>query len=141
MSKSKKIACGILGLAVFALAVNTPGIIEGRKQKKAVDSAFDAYSRALVSGDYGNAFQLCGDEFKRSTPFEAFVGKQRETQTSLGKLEAIENKGTFVHGKGSPMEWVAVVETRQLYERGDLHLVCELHLENGSWKLFGCKQV
>jgi len=120
MSKSRKIVYGILGFAVFALALNTPGIIEGRKQKKAVDATFAAYSNALVAGDYTNAFQFCGDEFKRSVSLEAFVEKQHEAQTSLGKLKAFENKGTFVHGKGSPMEWTAVIEARQLYEKGDL---------------------
>jgi hypothetical protein len=115
--------------------------LKGRKQRKAVDLTFDTYSRALVSGDYANAFQFCGDEFKRSVPFEAFVEEQHELQSSLGRLKAVENKGTFVHGKGSPTEWAAVIEARQLYERGDRHSVCVFHLENGSWKLFGCKQV
>lgn len=141
MSKSRKIIYGVLAFAVLALALNAPGMIEGRKQRKAVDAAFTAYSNALVAGDYTTAFQFCGDEFKRSVPLDAFTQKQHEVQTGLGKLKAAENKGTFVHGKGSPLEWTAVIETRQLYEKGDLHLVCELHLENGSWKVFGCKQV
>jgi len=141
MSKSRKIAYSILGFAIFAFAITTPGIIEGRKQKKAVDATFDAYSRALVSGDYANAFQFCGDEFKRSVPFDEFVEKLRELQSGLGRLKAIENEGTFVHGKGSPTEWTAVIEARQLYEKGDRHFVCEFHLENGNWRLFGCKQV
>jgi hypothetical protein len=141
MSKSNKIIYGVLAFAVLALALNTPGIIEGRKQKKAVDATYAAYSNALVAGDYASAFQFCGDEFKRSVPFEAFTEKQYAIQAGLGKLKAAENKGTFVHGKGSPMEWTAVIETRLLYEKGDLHLVCELHLENGNWKVYGCKQV
>jgi hypothetical protein len=141
MRKSRKIAYGVLGFAVFALAITAPGIIEGRRQKKAVDSAFEAYSQALVLSDYASAFQLCGEEFKRSLSFEAFVQKQSELQSSFGRLKAVENRGTFVHGKGSPMEWVAVIEARQLYERRDIHVVCEFHLENGTWKLFGCKEV
>jgi len=141
MSRSRKIIYSLLGFAVFALAISTPGIVEGRKQKRAVDSTFDLYSRALVSGDYTNAYQLCGDAFKREIPFEAFVGKHRELESSFGRLKAIENEGTFVHGKGSPMEWAAVIGMHQLYERGDLHVVCELHLENENWRLFGCKQV
>jgi hypothetical protein len=141
MSKSRKIIYSILAFAVFALAVTAPGIIEGRKQKKAVDDTFEAYTRALVSQDFATAFQFCGDDFKRSVAYEAFVEKQRELQSSLGGLKAVENKGTFVHGKGSPMEWAAVIDARQIYERGDVHLVFVFHLDNGSWKLFGYKQV
>jgi len=141
MSRSRKIIYGILALVVFALALNAPGILEGQKQKKAVIAAFEEYSHALVSNDYARAFQFCGNEFTRSVPFEVFVDRQRELESSLGKLKATENKGTFVHGKGSPMEWTAIIETRQQYERGDIHLVCELHLEDGGWRLFGCKKV
>lgn len=104
-------------------------------------AAFDGYSHALVSGDYTRAYQFCGEAFKRSSSFEVFTGKQVELQSRFGRLKAIENKGTYVHGKGSPMEWRAVIEASQLYERGDLRSVCEFHLEDSSWKLFGCKQV
>jgi hypothetical protein len=140
-SKSRKLLYGLLAFVVFALAINTPGIIQGRTQKKAADMAFSSYSKALLVGDYAGAYQLCGDGFRRSTSFESFVEEQRESTSSLGRLETIENKGTFVHGRGSPMQWTAVIEARELHEKGDIHLACELHLENGGWKLFGCKQV
>jgi hypothetical protein len=141
MSRSKKILYGVGAFAIIALAINTPGIIQGRKQKKAVDATFDAYSHALVLGDYARGYQLCGEAFQYSTSFEAFAGKQRELQSRFGPLKRMENKGTYVHGKGSPMEWTAVIDTHHLYEKGDLHAVCEFHLEDNGWKLFGCKQV
>ena len=141
MSKTRKFVYGLVAFVILALAVNTPGIMQGRKQKRAVDAAFNVYSRALVSGDYAGAYQLCGDAFRDATSFEAFAGKQRELQSSFGRLKAIENESTYVHGKGSPMQWTAVIDARELYERGDLHSVCEFHLEDAGWKLFGCKRV
>jgi hypothetical protein len=39
------------------------------------------------------------------------------------------------------MRWVAVIEANQVYERGQIHLVCEFRPESTGWKLFGCKQV
>lgn len=141
MSRPKKLIYGALAFALLALAANTPGIIQGRKQKRAVDATFEAYSQALVTGDYVGAYQLCGEAFKDSISFEVFVEKQRELQSSYGKLKALERKDTYVHGKGSPMEWTAIIEMNQRYEKGDLHSVCEFHLEDNGWKLFGCKQV
>lgn len=131
----------MLAIAAFALAINAPGLIEGRKQRRSVESTFNAYSHALVQRDYTSAFQLCGDEFQRSLPFESFVERQSELNPTFGRLTAMEQTGIFVHGKGSPMRWVAVIEANQVYERGHLHLVCEFRLESTGWKLFGCKQI
>ena len=141
ISKSRKVFYVFLVFAALAAAIGTPGIVEGYRQKKAVDSAFKAYSEALRSGDYAKAFQFCGEAFKESISYEEFVKQQREATSNLGRLETMDRKGIFVHGKGSPMRWVAVIETLQVYERGNVHLVCEFHLENDSWKLFGCQRI
>lgn len=141
MRKSRIVAYGAFALATLALVVNTPGIIEGKKQERAVDAMFESYSHALVSGDYVSAYNFCGEAFKRSTSVDAFVEKQRELESTMGRLNKVQNEGTYVHGKGSPMEWTAIVKNRQLHQKGDLNSVCELHLENKVWKLFGCKQI
>jgi len=141
MSKSRKILYGIAAFAVFALGVNVPGFIDAGKQKKAVEATFSAYSRALVSEDYAKAYELCGEEFKRTILLESFVATQHETQSNFGKLKTMDNADTYLHGKGSPMRWISVIEAHQVYEKGNVRLVCEFHLENDSWKLFGCKQV
>lgn len=141
MSRSTKISYSIVALAILAFAVNIPGIVQGQKQRRDVDAAFDAYAHALVSGDYVRAYQLCGDAFTSSTSFESFVGKQLELHSRFGPLKAVNNKGTYVHGKGSPMGWTAVIEAQQVYEKREIHSVCEFHLENNGWRLFGCKQV
>jgi hypothetical protein len=141
MSTSRKAAYCVLAIAAFALAINAPGLMEGRKQRRAVESTFKAYSSALVQGDYQEAFHLCDDEFQTSVPFGLFVAQQNKLNSILGRLRAIENAGTFVHGRGSPMRWVAVINAHQVYERGQIDFVCEFHLENTVWKLLGCKQV
>jgi len=141
ISKQRKVFYVFLVFAALAAAMGTPGIVEGYRQKKAVDSAFNAYSEALRSGDYAKAFQFCGEAFKESISYETFVKQQREATSNLGRLETMDRKDIFVHGKGSPMRWVAVIETLQVYERGTVHLVCEFHLENGNWKLFGCQRI
>jgi hypothetical protein len=141
INKRRKAFYGFLVFAALATAIGAPSIIEGRRQMKAVDSVFNAYSHALTSGDYANAFQFCGEAFKESVSYEEFVRQQREVTSNLGRLETMDRKGIVVHGKGSHTKWIAVIETLQVYDRGNVHLVCEFHLENGNWKLFGCKRI
>jgi hypothetical protein len=139
--KRRKAFYGFLVFGALIAAIGAPSQIEAYRQEKAVDLAFNGYSDALKSGDYAKAFQFCGEAFKKSVSYEEFVRQQREATSHLGTLKTVDRKGIFVHGKGSPMRWVSVIETLQVYDRGNVHLVCELHLENGSWKLFGCMQV
>jgi hypothetical protein len=97
INKRRKAFYGFLVLAAFAAAMCGPSIIEGYRQKKAVDLAFNAYSQALKSGDYAKAFQFCGEAFKRSVSYDEFAKQQRVAISNLGRLETMDPKGIFVH--------------------------------------------
>jgi hypothetical protein len=139
-SKRRKAFYASLVFAALVAMISALSVIEGYRQKRAVDLAFSGYSEALRSGDYARAYQFCGEAFKGSVSYEEFAGRQHEAISKLGKLDSMDRKDMFVHGQGSPLRWVAVIETLQVYDRGNVHLVCEFHLEGDGWKLFGCKR-
>lgn len=134
-------ACIVAGAVVFALIVNAHGLLEAHRQKAAAQSAFADYANAMVAHDYARAFAGCSESFKKALPLELFVAQQRDIETELGALKAVVPGGTYVHGTGSPMKWVALIDTKQDYEKGETHFVCELHNEDRQWKVFGCKRV
>jgi hypothetical protein len=46
-----------------------------------------------------------------------------------------------MHGRGSPLKWIGIVEEDRNYDRGRVRFVNEFHFEDGRWQLFGAKQI
>ena len=141
MTLARKIGYVVLAFAVFALAINTPGIIEGQHKMKAFRLVVALHSHALGSRDYAAAYALGDEAFRNAITLETFSAQQRAFESDLGRLLSVDAQNFYVHGKGSPTRWVALVEEQQRYERGALQFACEFHLENETWRLFGCKKV
>jgi hypothetical protein len=123
-----------------AVVYNFPGQIETYRQKRGLEKTFRDYSRAVESRDYSGAYAYGDSLFKAAIGPQAFAAQQSAFESQLGALKSVREGGLYLHGHGSPMQWVGMVEEVRDYDRGKMHLVCEFHLEDERWQIFGCKQ-
>lgn len=128
-------------VAAVAAVFLVPNLLNAGKQKKLVEASFQDYANALMARDYARAYDFTSDEFKKAVPFETYAERRRELETEFGPLKSISQEQTYVHGKGSPMRWIAIIEAHEKYKKTELVSACELHLERGAWRVFGCKQI
>ena len=141
MSKPTKILYAFIAVCILALVLNAPGMMTGLKHKKAVEAVFHDYSVALVTHDYERAFAHADEGFKSASPIAVFTDQQRELELRFGTLKSMSKGETFVHGKGSPMQWTALVEAICKYEKTDVRFVYEFHYEKSEWRLFGYRRL
>jgi hypothetical protein len=131
----------IVILTVVAVSILFTNLRTASERKKQAEMVFREYANALVARDYSRAFSLTSEPFREALPFEGYSAKQRELEEQYGSLQDIRFGNTYVHGKGSPMRWIAIIEAHERYQRLELVFACELHFDNNSWRLFGCKQI
>src|SRR5438067_816052 len=87
-------------IAVVAFAVNGRLMIEGWRQKRAVDTTFRRVSEALVRRDFPGFYSLTDAEFQREISISAFVKLQQELEAQNGELKSIIQGPTSVEGSG-----------------------------------------
>jgi hypothetical protein len=136
----KRILYVAVGLAAVAFAYNIHNLILGRRYKRDFESTFRTYAHAIESRDYIAAYSFGDPAFKAALSPEVFISKQMAFEANLGGLKSVNTGEVYIHGKGSPMQWTAMVAEVRQYDKGQVQFVCEFHLEDGRWQMFGCKQ-
>lgn len=130
-----------IGICVIAIIINAPGMIEAIKKGNEFRKTFSSYKSLIVRGDYANAYELCCQEFHDKISYDYFVKIHTGLESNRGKLIDIEKGGMEVSGKGSPMEWTAVLNTEHVYEQDSCSFRYTFHLIDGQWELFALKQI
>jgi hypothetical protein len=136
----KRFAYAAIAFVVIAAVYNFPGQVETYRQKRNLEKTFRDYSRALESGDYSGAYAYGDSLFKAAIGPQAFAGQQTTFESRLGALKSVREGGLYMHGRGSPMQWIGIVEEVRDYDKGKVHFACEFRLEDGRWQIFGCIQ-
>ena|ERR1039457_7184096 len=136
----KRILYAALAFVVVAFIYNLQGQVTAYRQKRDLEKTFREYSQAIESRDYSAAYAFGNAPFKEAISPQVFEAQQRSFESQLGTLRSIREGSFYMHGRGSPMRWVGLVEEIRDYDKGKLHMVCEFHLEDGRWQIFGCKR-
>lgn len=137
----RKILIILAVIVVVAFALNGANLVRAWRYKGSAEDTFRGYSAALVSGDTPKAYEYCGDAFRRQTPYERFQSIQEQLSSAYGPLRTVEAESASVEGRGSPMESTAVLKATHKYQKREVVLVYELHLDGGSWRIYGFKQL
>ena len=136
----KRVLYAALGFVVVAFIYNFPGQVAAYRQKRDLEKTFRQYSLAIESRDYSTAYTFGTPAFKEAISPQVFEAQQRSFESQFGTLRSIRKGSLYMHGRGSPMQWIGLVEEDRDYDKGKLHMVCEFHLDEGRWQIFGCKQ-
>lgn len=136
----KRFACVAIAFVVIAAVYNFPGQVETYRQKRNLQKIFREYSRSLESRDYSCAYAYGDSLFKAAIDPKAFAAQQTTFEAQLGALKSVREAGLYMHGRGSPMQWIGIVEEVRDYDKGKVHFACEFRLEDARWQIFGCKQ-
>jgi hypothetical protein len=137
----KRVLYAVLAFVAIAVIYNFPGQIALYRQKRDLEKTFRGYSRAIESRDYTGAYAYGDSLFKAAIGPQAFAAQQSAFESQFGALKSIREGGLYMHGRGSPMQWIGIVEEVRDYDRGKVHLACEFHFEDGRWQIFGYKQI
>jgi len=132
------ILVAIWGTAMIALS---PQFIAAHHETMEVLQAFDKYSIALARGQFQEAYQLCGSDFRTAMPFDKFVSVQKSLEAQFGNLSYSKRTTYEVHGKGTPMYWRAVIEADMYYEKKVIRFEFLFHKEGGRWVLYGYEEI
>jgi hypothetical protein len=85
MPKRRKVLLWIAGgFLIFALSINTPGMLRAINQKRVVDTVFGKYAKALATDNFREAYEQTGADFRERTDFDAFVAQHRELESARG---------------------------------------------------------
>jgi hypothetical protein len=141
LKKWKRFGYAVIIFAIIVAVYNFPGLMEAHRQRRNLEKTFRDYTRALESRDYSGAYAFGDSPFKASVSPQDFSAQQGAFEAQFGALKSIREGGFYMHGRGSPTRWTGIVEEIRDYEKGKLRFVCEFHLEDGHWQLFGCKQI
>jgi len=136
----KRIAYAALIFVVIAFIYNFPLQVTTYRQKRNLEKIFREYSQAIESRDYSAAYAFGNASFKEAISPQVSESLQRSFESQLGTLRSIREGSFYMHGRGSPIQWVGLIEEIRDYDKGKLHIVCEFHLEDGRWQIIGCKQ-
>lgn len=141
MSKKRQILFGLAVFIIVAFICNMPGLLSAHRQRVALEATFQQYSNAIVARDYPAAYSYYGSAFKTAITLQDFIAQERSFESKLGRIKSTNVAGFYMHGRGSPMVWTALIREVRRYENGEVHLLCEFHFEDGRWQLFGYKQI
>ncbi len=125
----------LIGAWLFHLSRSMPSVAETRNQVTAVQELFQSYSSALLAGNYGDAFQVCSDEFKAATPFDRFVTQHRQQEAANGRLVEIEQIGLKVSADGDQPVWTAILKADYRFDKRTVRVHHEFRFINGKWFL------
>jgi hypothetical protein len=136
-STRKRIALAVAVLGIVCLAALTylvlPNLRTALSEHGRVIERFTAYSAAVERGDVRAAYDICSEEFKKVTPWSAFVSEHAALATRRGALRGVQVEGTHVQGRGAPMEWTATVYAAFHYDRKTVRRVYDLREVRGTW--------
>lgn len=131
------LAVGIIAVLIVArvgyLSKDLPSYQEVDSQRKSAEWMFQDYSKALVAHDFQRAYGFCSDDFKRVSPFEAFVQQQKLWEAQNGKLIGVKVTAMEVHGTGDAPEWTAFVAGDFEYQNKTEHLLYSLDFRDEKW--------
>jgi hypothetical protein len=126
----KRIFYAALVFAALAVIYNAPGQVAAYRQKRSLEWTFRGYSQAIESRDYSSAYAYGDSLFKAAIGPQAFAAQQSALESQLGALKSTREGGLYMHGRGSPMQWIGIVEEIRVYDKGELNFGCEFRLED-----------
>ena len=137
----KRIVYAALAFVAVAVIYTLPGQVAAYRQRRNLEKTFRGYSQAIESRDYSGAYVYGDSLFKAAIGPQAFAAQQGAFESQLGTLKSTREGGLYMHGRGSPMQWIGIAEEVRHYDKGEVHFTCEFRLEDGRWQLFGRKQI
>lgn len=140
--KNRKWLYCVVGIILVVIAIRiytAPLRREGHKRQEELSSTFEHFSHAIRARDYATAYSLSDQEFRNALSERDFVAQQLSLESRWGGLETSSVEKFRIDGNGEPLEWSAAVHELRHYKNGDVHLLYEFHLEEGTWRLFGYK--
>jgi hypothetical protein len=141
LKKRTRIIYAALAFVFIAFIYNFRTQVSTYRQKRDLEKTFRDYSLAIESRDYSKAYAYGDGAFKAAIDPQDFAAQQSAFESRLGPLKSINEGAYDMHGRGSPMQWMARVEEVRHYDRGEVHFACEFRLEEERWQIFGCKQI
>jgi hypothetical protein len=139
--RSKYILSALVLIWLAAMIALSPRFLAVEREKKNVERAFTDYSSAVISHDFGAAYQQCGSEFREAMPYDVFVKQQQTLESKYGGIRSFKEIGYKVTSSGDPAEWRGIITADLTFENGNAKLLLEFHRENGTWVVFGYKQI
>jgi hypothetical protein len=137
----KYLLFAIIIVWLVAMIALSPRFLAVEREKKNVERAFTDYSSAVVRHDFGDAYQLCGSEFRQAMPYEMFVTQQGVLESKYGRIKSVKEIGYRVTSTGEPATWRGVISADFIFENGSPRFVLEFRRESGVWVLFGYRQI
>jgi len=128
------------GIVLLILVATAPLMLRGWRQKKSFDNFFKEYSSALVQGDFRQAYETAGTEFRNATTFDEFLQQHQTLAIERGKLISVRQGRTIVDGTGSPLAWVAVTTAALNFNHGSVNVTYEFHSDGSAWRLYGFRR-
>ena len=130
-----------LGVSCLVALLMLPFLIAAIKHKVDVDRSFNELSNALISKNYEQAYNMTGDSFRSTTESATFTSYFSDFEKKFGKLISIERINDNISKSGVSSNWIARIESDLHFEKNDIEVLFEYHLENDKWVIFGMKQL
>jgi hypothetical protein len=130
-----------VGVALaLILVASVPLWTLGLKKKGSLNRTFSEYAQALTSGNYQAAYGHSDSEFRSLTDLPTFIAQHKELETAFGRLETVSNENIAVEGRGSPLEWVGIVEADLHFHNKTIRVNYELHFVDDRWLVHGYRR-
>jgi len=139
--QTKYIFLAVVGAWVAILAILTvTNLIAVGRETKSVEQVFKNYIAELIKGEYDQAYEFCGADFRLQLSKAQFSEQQKQLQSRFGRLVSINQQGIKISGTGDPPVWSAQFRADLNYANGPRRFEFAFRKQAGKWVLYGYEE-